>query len=119
MTLTITLQPEVEQRFREEAQREGLTLEQLATQRLTEAELLWRIRTASPEPETKQLHRLLRKQKSRPLSPQEQEQLQTLLDIREERGGQRLHDLALLAHLRSLPVRELMEQLGIQPIATP
>lgn len=59
MTLTITLEPEVEARFREEAIREGLTIEQLTAHRLLEAELLWRIRTAVPEPETRLLHRLL------------------------------------------------------------
>lgn len=117
MTLTITLEPEVEARFREEAIREGLTIEQLTAHRLLEAELLWRIRTAVPEPETRLLHRLLRQRKSGALTEMEQNRLQTLLDEREERGAQRLHDLAQLSQLRSLPVRQLMEQLGIRPLA--
>jgi hypothetical protein len=118
MALTITLEPEVEARFRGEAAREGLTVEQFTAQRLLEAELLWRIRTAAPEPETRQLHRLLRRRNAGLLTEAEQTQLQTLLDIREERGAQRLQDLGQLARLHSIPVRQLMEQLGIRPIAS-
>jgi hypothetical protein len=119
MTLTITLQADIEERFREEAASYGLTPEQLVARRLLEAELLWRILTATPEPETHQLHRLLRKRKSKPLTDAEQTRLQSLLNEREERGAQRLQDLALLSHLRGMPVRQLMEHLGIHPLATP
>jgi hypothetical protein len=119
MALTITLEPEAEGRLRDEATRLGVTLEQLTTQRLQEADLLWRIRTAVPEPETRLLHRLLRRSKARVLTEAERSQLQALLDEREERGAQRLRDLGLLANLRSTPVRRLMEQLGIHPLATP
>ena len=116
MALTITLQPEVEAQFREEALREGLTPEQLASQRLLEAELLWRIRTAAPEAETRQLHRLLRRRKNGTLMEAEQTELQSLLDEREERGAKRLQDLSQLSRLRAIPVRQLMEQLGIHPL---
>lgn len=47
MALTITLTPEDEARFRDAAARAGLSPEQLAAQRLLEAELLWHIRTAA------------------------------------------------------------------------
>jgi hypothetical protein len=96
-----------------------LSLEQLAAQRLTEADLLWRIRTSVPEAETRDLHRLLRRRKTRALTDEEQSQLQSLLDVREERAAQRLEDLGLLSQLRRMPVRRLMEQLGIRPIAAP
>jgi len=119
MTLTITLEPEIEARFRDDAAREGVTLEQLTSKRLLEAELLWRIRTVAPESETRQLHRLLRQRRIGRLTEAEQTQLQTLLDEREQKGAQRLNDLAQLAHLRSTPVRQLMEQLGIRPLSTP
>jgi len=119
MTLTITLEPEMEARFRDEAAREGLPLEQLAAQRLLEAELLWRIHTATPELETRRLHRLLRRRTAGILTEAEQTQLQTLLDEREQRGAQRLQDLTQLSHLRAMPVRRLMEQLGIRPIPAP
>ncbi len=119
MALTITLPPEDEARFRAAAAREGLTLEQLAAQGLLEAELLWRIRTAAPESETRLLHRLLRRRKAGTLTEAEQTRLQALLDEREQRGAQRLHDLAQLSLLRSIPMRQLMEQLGIRPIAVP
>ncbi|MCW3053574.1 MAG: hypothetical protein JWN14_2744 [Chthonomonadales bacterium] len=119
MVLTITLEPEIEARLRAEAERTGLTLDKLTSQRLLEAELLWRIRTIGPETETRQLHRLLRQRKSGVLTEAEQVRLQTLLDEREQWGAQRLHDLAQLSHLRSIPVRQLMEHLGIRPLVTP
>src|SRR5215470_4843392 len=97
MALTITLQPEIEARFRADAAREGLTVEQLAARRLLENELLWRIRTATPEAETRELHRLLRKRKAGTLSEEALVRLQTLLDERELRGAQRLEDLTQLS----------------------
>jgi hypothetical protein len=117
--LTITLQPEVEARFRAEAAREGLTVEQLAARRLLEADLLWRIRTAAPETETRELHRLLRRRKAGTLTEDEQARLQNLLDEREQRGTQRLEDLAQLSRPRAIPVRHFMERLGIRPIPAP
>lgn len=119
MTLTITLQPDMEARFRAEAVHAGMTPEQLAAQRLLEAELLWRIRTATPEAETRELHRLLRRGKAGMLNQEESARLQTLLDEREERGAQRLEDLTQLSRLRAIPVRKLMERLNIRPLSTP
>ena len=119
MSLTVTLAPEDEARIREDAVREGLSPEQLAAQRLLEAELLWQIHTSAPESETRELHRLLRRRKARRLNEGEQARLQTLLDQREERTAQRLQHLAQLSRLRSIPVWQLMEQLGIRPIPTP
>ena len=117
MTLTITLEPESEARFRDDAARLGISLEQLTTQRLLEADLLWRIRIATPEHETRQLHRLLRRRKAGTLNDEEQTHLQALLDEREQRGALRLQDLGLLSQLRAIPVSQLMEQLGIHPVA--
>jgi hypothetical protein len=119
MDLTITLQPEFEARFREEARHVGVTVEQLVAQRAIEAELLWKIRLATPETETRTLHHLLRKRKKGTLAAEEQSQLQALLDDREQRGTQRLEDLTHLARLRGVPVRQLMEQLDIHPIPAP
>jgi len=119
MTLTVDLQPEIEARLRGEAARAGLTLEQLAVQRLMEADLLWRIRTSAPEAETRELHRLLRRSRAGRLTEQERARLSALLDEREERAARRLQDLAQLARLRATPVRRLMDQLGIRPLSTP
>ena len=119
MALTITLQPELEAHIRNEAAREGLAVEQLAARRLQEAELLWRIRTSVPERETRELHRLLRRRKAATLTDQEQTQLLTILDEREQRSAQRLEDLVRLSHLRQTSVSDLMEQLGIRPLPTP
>ena len=119
MTLTITLQPEYEAQFRGEAQRAGIPLEQWIAQRALETDLLWRIRLAAPETETRTLHSLLTKQKTKPLSNEERHQLQTILDERELRGAQRLEDLIQLARLRGVTVPNIMEQLGISPISAP
>ena len=119
MTLTITLQPDMEARFRAEAIHAGTTPEQLAAQRLLEVELLWRIRIATPETETRELHRLLRRGKAGTLRQDEHVRLQTLLDAREERAAQRLEDLIQLSRLRAIPVRQLMDHLGICPLPTP
>ena len=94
-------------------------MDQLAAQRIMEAELLWRVRTAAPEPETRLLHKLLRRQQSGTLTQPERNKLQALLDEREERAAQRLQDLAQLSKLRSIPVRKLMLQLGISPVVSP
>jgi len=83
-----------------------------------EAELLWRIRTAVPEAETRELHRLLRRQAGT-LTAAEEERLRTLLDAREQRSAERLEDLAQLSRLRGIAVRPLMERLGIRPIPGP
>ena len=119
MTLTITLQPDMEARFRDEAVHAGMTPDQLASQRLLEVEFLWRIHVAAPETETRELHRLLHRQKAGSLNHDETKRLQVLLDEREERGAQRLQDLTQLSRLRAIPVRQLMEQLGIRPLPTP
>ena len=89
MPLTITLQPDMEARIRDEAVHAGMSPEQLAAQRLLEAELLWRIRAAAPEMETREFHRLLRRSKAGTLNHDEQVQLQTFLDEREESAAQR------------------------------
>ena len=119
MALTIILPPADEARIREAAEREGLPPERLAAQRLLEAELLWHIRTAMPERETRELHRLIRRGKAGSLAEAEQARLQEILDEREQRGAQRLQDLTQLSHLRSTPVRQLMEELGIRPMPAP
>ncbi len=118
ITLTSRLQPELEERFRAEAASDGLTIEQLATRRLLQAELLWRVRTAAPEAETRELHRLLRRRRAGTLTSAQRARLQSLLDQREQRAAQRLEDLTQLSRLRAMPVRQLMEQLGIRPIPT-
>ena len=119
MTLIVTLEPEMETRFRAEAAEAGLTPEELVSRRLLEAELLWRIRIAAPEAETRELHRLLRRRQAGTLDDAQKSRLQTLLDEREERAARRMEDLARLSKLRGLPVHQLMERLDVRPHATP
>ena len=119
MSVTISLQPEFESQFIDEARVCGISLSELVARRAMEADLLWQIRTAAPEAETRQLHRLLRRRNKGLMSDDESGDFQKLLNAREERGAQRLSDLILLAQLRSLPVHSLKEQLGIHPLASP
>jgi hypothetical protein len=116
METTITLTGKLADLFRTDAQREGVPVDVLAARRLEENVLLWRIRTAAPEDETRELHRLLRRQKSGTLTEKEREQLLALIDSRELLAAQRLEDLGVLARLRGMPVRELMNQPGIRPL---
>ena len=116
METTITLTGKLADLFRTDAQREGVPVGVLAERRLEESVLLWRIRTIAPADETSELHRLLRRQRNGTLTEKEQEQLLALTESRELLAAQRLEDLGALARLRGLPVRELMNQLGIRPI---
>ena len=115
METTIRLNGKLADLLGSDAQREGVPLDVLAARRL-ESVLLWRIRTVAPEDETRELHRLLRRQKSGSLTGLEQERLLELIEAREQHAAQRLEDLGALARLRGMPVRELMNQLGIRPI---
>ena len=83
---------------------------------MEESILLWRIRTSAPEDETRELHRLLRRQKRGTLTEPERKHLLNLIATREQHAAQRLEDLGALARLRGMSVRELMNQLGIRPI---
>jgi hypothetical protein len=116
METTIRLDGKLADLLGSDAQREGIPLDVLAARRLEESVLLWRIRTVAPEDETRELHRLLRRQKSGSLTGSERERLLELIEAREQHAAQRLEDLGALARLRGMPVRELMNQLGIRPI---
>jgi hypothetical protein len=109
----------MEQRFRDEANKAGLPVEQLAARRLEEADLLWQIHSAAPESETRRLHRLLRKKKTGKLAQPEEAELTELLDERESRSARRLHDLSRLSQLSGMPLPILMDRLGITPINAP
>jgi hypothetical protein len=91
-------------------------VESIAVRSLEENELLWRIHTAAPEAETRQLHRLLGRQQKGTLTAGEKNALLILIDSREKRAAERMEDLGRLSQLRNISVRELMNQLGIQPI---
>jgi Glu-tRNA(Gln) amidotransferase subunit E-like FAD-binding protein len=119
MPTTITLPHNLEDVFQKMALSEGVSVEVIAARRLEESELLWRIRTVAPEEETRLLHRLLRKQRQKTLTDAQHTQLLALLDVREQQAAQRMEDLATLARMRNLHVRELMNKLGIAPIIAP
>src|SRR5687768_9147906 len=119
MPLTITLEPEIEARFQEEARQEGISVETLIARLFQERDLLWRIRTAVPEDETRELHHLLRRRNAGTLTDAEGDRLQEILDRREGRAARRLEDLIALSRLRGVSVLDLMNELGIRPIPPP
>lgn len=102
METTIRLSRKLADLLGNDAQREGVSLDVLAARRLEESILLWRIRTAAPEDETRELHRLLRRQKSGTLTEPERERLLDLIATREQHAAQRLEDLGTLARLRGV-----------------
>jgi hypothetical protein len=118
MPLTVDLQPEIEARLRAEAVRAGVTLEQLAAQRLMEADLLWRIRTSTPEAETRELHRLLRRSRAERLTEPDRVRLGALLDEREARAARRLPPSARTPS-KTLPSRVRIATTANRMIAAP
>ena len=119
MVLEVPIQPDMESRFRDEAADDGVPVEELASRRLAEAELLWRIRSVAPLTETRELHRLLRKQKAGRLDKNERVKIESIMDAREVRAAQRMEDLSKLSRLSGIPLRSLMDRLGISPLKAP
>lgn len=119
MGLTIQLEPDLEARIREQAANAGVPVERYAAQRMAESDLLWRIRTVAPETETRRLHHLMRRRRAGALDASESAELQALLDVREERAGQRIVDVTTLAGLREMTVKQVVEQLGLRPVRSP
>ena len=119
MVLEVPIQPEMEARFRHEAADDGVAVEDLAARRIAEADLLWRIRSVAPSSETRELHRLLRKRRAGRLGEDEKAKLASMLDERENRAAQRLEDLTALSRLSRIPLKSLMDRLGISPIQGP
>jgi hypothetical protein len=77
MPLTITLEPEREAFYREEARRAGVAVETLVSQRLEEAELVYHIRRLSETaPDSLRRYRqLLRRRRAGVLSDSEQQEM--------------------------------------------
>lgn len=115
MPTTITLTGDLETRYQAEAQRKGIAIELLATQRLEEAELLVRICHAFPEIETREFRSLVAKRSAGTLTESQQERLTVLARLREEHNARRFEDILALARLRGVGHRTIMNELGIRP----
>ena len=130
MSLTITLPNELEQFLQSHAQQVGIPVETLLARTIAErwegvrrapslpereSELLLRLQTLFPPEQTRQYHALCEKSDAQTLTEVERGQFLALLEQRDHQNAERLQIAAELAHLRNLPLREVMAQLGIRP----
>jgi hypothetical protein len=125
MSLTLNLEPNLEQRLRLEAEQHGLPLETWLAQELeqrfqvssSEATLLQRITMGLPESFWTRYRLLVQKRDSRNLSPTEQLELISMSDQTEELTLQRTQALLELARRRNTTIDALRVQFGLQPVA--
>lgn len=129
MPLSIELTGELETRLREEAERDGVQADVWALgalqQRLArpngdavrlserETHLLQQINEGLPDSTWQRYHDLLEKRRAETLSSAEQQELIAISDQIEAADARRAENLAELSRLRGVPLRELIQQLGI------
>jgi deferrochelatase/peroxidase EfeB len=125
-TINLTLSPELEQRLRTEALKQGLepdlyilnTLQErlqpsLPTSPPTEADLLQQINIGFSAQTWEQYHTLIAKRHAETLSPEEHDQLIQLSNRLENLNVARVQALIQLANLRNQTLENLMQTLGI------
>jgi hypothetical protein len=125
MSLTLNLEPNLEQRLRLEAEQHGLPLETWLAQELeqrfqvnhSEATLLQRITMGLPESFWMRYRLLVQKRDAENLSPAEQLELISISDQTEELTLQRTQALLELAQRRNTTIDALRVQYGLQPVA--
>jgi len=133
MTLVLNLEPELETAIQAEAHRKGVNEADLVLTTLrnrfrdsnvdslpgslskTESDLLVRINSAVPETVWNEYDILNAKRKSETLSEVEQKRLIELSDEIDEVHFDRIAAASDLAELRSVPLKQLMQELGIRP----
>ncbi len=81
-----------------------------------EAELLGKIYQGLPEGMQQRLNELIEKRQSYAVSPDELQELIELTNRVEFFDAERLEHLIELAHLRNVPLKKLIRQLGIKPV---
>lgn len=125
--ITLALSPELEQRLRVEAAKQGLEPDRYILNTLqerllssptsppTEAELLQKINIGFSSETWQQYHALIAKRQAETLTPAEHEILIQLTDRLEHLNVDRIRAMIQLAALRNQPLTELMQSLGINP----
>ncbi|MBB6051231.1 hypothetical protein [Armatimonas rosea] len=118
MSLTITLEPDVEDWVRREAIRlgldeQGIIQRALRQQSRREQELLTRVQNSFPKDQEAQLRRLAERQDD--LTAAEQTELLTLSHQREKQNAARLALLLELAELRGQSLDQVMTELKLTP----
>lgn len=81
-----------------------------------ETELLLKINQGLPLDIQQQLHELIVKRQTGTISAKELRKLKELTDLVEASDAERLNRLTELAHLRRVPLRKLIKQLGLKPV---
>lgn len=133
MTLTVNLDPQIEQQLRDEAARLGVGPDDYILQALRdrlrqsaplaphltagEAALLAQIQLGLSQQQWARFYALLNKLEDESLAPQEREEFVALNDRIEQANAGRLEALAELSQLRGVPIEQLMNELGIVPHA--
>ena len=131
MTLTLKIDPMLEQRLREQAARRGVKPDSYAVSAIEEkvrldskvpaprsrreSELLKEINVGLPEKTWVRYDHLIEKRRAETLTSDEHRELIRLTNSVEEDHAHRMTLLVELARLRNVPLETTMSQLGIQP----
>ncbi len=81
-----------------------------------EAELLDRIYQKLPDDTQQRLNELIKKRQAHTITPDELQELIELTDQAEAFDVARLELISELAHLRNVPLAQLIQQLGLKPV---
>lgn len=130
MPITINLSPELEERLKEVAEKTGKDVgnyilsmleEKLhpgpGSPREKEAELLQHINLGISQEEWARFFQLIEKRDAEQLRPEEYQELLDLTNAIELANARRMEYLVELSILREVPLDDLMEELGIQPVS--
>lgn len=131
MTLTLKLDPTLEQRLREQAARRGLQPDSYAVAAIEErlkldsrppsrlsheeSKLLSQINVGLPEETWSRYDQLIARRRAQTLSPDQHGELMQITNTIEEDHARRIDLLVKLARLRNVPLESLMRELGIGP----
>lgn len=131
MTLTLNLDPHVEQQLRQEARRLGLQPDDYVLEAIRErlrqsaplpphlaareAELLSQIQLGLSQQQWARFYHLAEKLQDESLAPSEREEFLALNDQIEKANARRMEALAELSRLRRAPIEQVMVELGIGP----
>ncbi|MCB0534415.1 MAG: hypothetical protein KDD14_19600 [Saprospiraceae bacterium] len=129
MSVTLAIPPTIEQQLRDDAARQGVSLEQYITQvlmsglsgsnqpdadELSEDELLQRVQLNVQPKELEEYDRLVERRKAEQLSNAEYEKLLILTNRIEIAHAERMKYVVALAKLRGVSLEQIMLDLGIQ-----
>ena len=118
MSMTITLKPDIEESLRRDALAFGLAPEEIAAQRLEEAELTRQIDALSlphPPHSDRRYRDLLRKRRAGTLTEPERQEMISYSDDSERRAVERLELLVRLSRLWNHSLPDTTKRLGIKP----